>query len=428
MQQLLPYSGLVSLSGSKSIIQRIMLICSVHRTRIELTPGSVCDDVLEMAEALKTLNIMVIVTPDKIIINSECMLAFEEQTQPVCFKASATAFRFWLARALICKASTVLTLSEQLYNRPWKEYIPTLESCGCELKIREEIGNSFPYRLEISPATQKPAELDADSSFSSQFISGLMLIAPVYGNLLTIKYIGNPVSSDYIKLTCKLMNSIRFDCESGPDYITLHSETGYHLPQTYQVEPDMSSAAFFLALGALSEKGITLETVSFTRWQPDWKFVQILRDMGAEVDDNNINIFVSANQLHGIQIDMQNNPDLVPVLAVLALFADTESVFYNIGHLRFKESDRIAGLINALRLIGADCSLKDDNLLISPLKKVPESVTLDTQSDHRLVMAFTLLQLHYPQVFLSEKLSVEKSCPDFYPLLESLLNEIVLEK
>ena len=122
----------------------------------------------------------------------------------------------------------------------------------------------------------------------------------------------------------------------------------------------------------------------------------------------------------GVEIDMQNNPDLVPVIAILALFAESEIVLRHINRLQIKESDRLKGIITAFELIGAEYICEDDYLKVSPLQNEPGVVTLDTQNDHRLVMAFTLLQLHFPQISLSEGKSVVKSCPEFYPELASL--------
>ncbi len=420
MNNLLPYQGEVSLSGSKSILQRIMLICSIQQTRIELSPGSLCEDVLEMAEALKTLSIMAIVTPDKIIINSECMIPLDKQTEPVCFKASATAFRFWLARTIICKCDTEIMLSEHLFNRPWQLFAETLKSFGCSVSITDNIDKDYPHHITISQATKAPDDICVDGSVSSQFISGLMLVAPLLPEGLHLRFEQLPVSFEYLKLTGYLLDSFGINCKIEAKEIHIAAGSVYHFPDNYHIESDMSSAAFFLALGAFSENGIKLETGISTRWQPDWAVIDMIEGMGVSIIDTGESITSIRNTLQGVCLNMQDNPDLFPVLAILALFADSASTFNNIARLKHKESDRVSGILEALDLIGAEYDFDHDCLKVFPLKQAPESVTLNTNGDHRLMMAFTLIQLHFPQVLLSESRSVLKSCPEFFSELAQL--------
>lgn len=422
-----------------------MLICSVFPARITLSPASRCEDVLEMATALQTIGVKVLYEGNCLIIDSGGLDLFQNTKQPVCFKGSATAFRFWLARAIICKSKTVILLSEQLYNRPWQIYVPTLESFGCRVNISEEIEAEYPHRIEISPPTQSNSDIEVDGSISSQFISGLMLVAPLLTNGLKLKFRDKPASFDYIKLTAQIMQAFGVVCHTTQESIIIPAGSKYLLPEMYQIEPDMSSAAFFLALGAWSEKGIRLETNCKTRFQPDWLIVDILKEMGVCVNDYGDCIEVKSKALKGICFDVKDNPDLFPILAVLALFAESKSLFTNVNRLKYKESDRLAGMFGAYDLIGAEyknnflfqsekgvtvilknglqlaeMTCLEECLEVQPLRSIPDAVTLDTQADHRLLMAFALLKLNYPQIFLSEGKSVVKSCPEFYPRLAAL--------
>jgi 3-phosphoshikimate 1-carboxyvinyltransferase len=420
MKQFLPYQGKVSLSGSKSILQRIMLICSIVPARIELSPASRCEDVLEMAEVLKINGVKVLFEDNCLNIDSHGIDLLNNPKQAVCFKGSATAFRFWLARTIICKNKTVIMLSEQLYKRPWQIFIPTLESFGCQISTSEETDAEYPYRIEISPPTQTQTSIVVDGSVSSQFISGLMLVAPLLAEGLKFKFNDKPVSFDYIRLTAQIMQAFGTECHITRESILIPHCYKYFIPESFQIEPDMSSAAFFLTLGVFSEQGIRFKTNCKTRFQPDWLIVDILKEMGVCVNDYGDCVVVKSQSLKGICFDLKDNPDLFPILAVLALFAESKSLFTNVNRLKYKESDRLIGIQNALDLLEADYSYTDDCLEVYPLLRIPDAVTLNTQSDHRLMMAFALLKLNFPQIFLSEGKSVVKSCPEYYSQLASL--------
>jgi 3-phosphoshikimate 1-carboxyvinyltransferase len=314
----------------------------------------------------------------------------------------------------------VIMLSEQLYRRPWQAFVQTLESYGCNAELSEDIGSEYPYRLQISPPDQILENIEVDCSLSSQFISGMMLVAPLMTEGMTLRFYQKPVSFDYLRLTSHLMKAFGIRCRINAELVLIPAGSHYQMPERFQIEPDMSSAAFFLAMGAFSEHGIKLQTLCDTRWQPDWRIFSILREMGVTVSDTGGGIIAQAHTLQGVSLDMESNPDLVPVLAILSLFAATRSSFRHIGRLNLKESDRLAGIFKAFDLIGAEYIYDKDCLEVIPLKCVPEAVTLDTQSDHRLMMAFGILKLHFPQIFLSEGNSVVKSCPEFYSELASL--------
>jgi 3-phosphoshikimate 1-carboxyvinyltransferase len=202
--------------------------------------------------------------------------------------------------------------------------------------------------------------------------------------------------------------------------ITLPAKRPLKTMHQFVVEPDMSSAAFFLCLGAFSAKGIGMECKAKTRWQPDWIITSILSRMGVSILEQGNSLTAKSGSLHGIEQDLSSNPDLLPLLAILALFADSPSVFTGIAHLKFKESDRLKGMKKALTAIGANFEMTPESLKISPLQAAPPETKLNTQHDHRLVMAFTLIKLHYPQITLSETESVSKSCPEFFALLAKL--------
>lgn len=413
----LPYAGTVKLSGSKSMLQRYLFMASLYNCQTILKPGSVCDDVTEMAEAVRACGVSVKPGKKALKVDSLGLNLHSETT--VRFNASATALRFWLARSLFVKAKSVILISEQLAKRPLQPFLDDLRSWGCKIKTTEGNGSEYKLRIEITPPLEVPEEVEIDADVSSQFISGLMMAGTLTDECFTVRFKQTPVSFMYLLLTEFLMRGLNINVYL--DQYVAFMEKGKYLcfPKTALIEPEASGAAFFMVLGNFTKSGI--EVINPTRFnlQPDLDIIPILLNMGADIKFGDWP-FSPAKKLHGIERDMQDNPDLVPLLAVLALFADSPTTLKRISRLQYKESDRIKGILNAFEKIGAGYLYGNGSLQIFPYKKRPPKCVLDTQNDHRLVIAFTLLKLHFPQLELSETESVKKSCPEFFSILASL--------
>jgi len=257
-------------------------------------------------------------------------------------------------------------------------------------------------------------EIDLQADISSQFVSALMLIAPVYKSRLTINLIGRLVSRSYIEMTAAIMQDFGVKCEFFKNKIIIESRQEYANPGIYEIEPDFSSAGYFWALGALSNKEVCISCVSGKSLQPDFRFLSILEKMGTNVNRASKSVCISRGSLKGIDVEMKDIPDLVPTLAVLALFADSPSQLRNIAHLKYKESNRISALVSELSRIGANIEFTDESLIIHPLCHQPAYVELDAHHDHRLVMAFHILKAVFPCISINNKEAVKKSYAGFF--------------
>ncbi|MFO7659922.1 MAG: hypothetical protein R6V77_03325 [Candidatus Cloacimonadaceae bacterium] len=414
----LPYGGSVNLSGSKSILQRYLFIASLRPCTTILKPGSVCDDVTEMADAVRVCGVKVKQGRDAIAVDSSELKLHYETT--VKFTASATALRFWLARALFIKAKTILDVSEELAKRPLLTFIKALKDFGCRVELLEKCSPDCQLRIDITPPDQVPSEVVLDADISSQFISGLMLAGSLAEDHFTIKFKQPPVSYSYLQLTAYLARDLNVNLDLEERGALVQNGRFLRFPETALIEPELSGGAFFLILSVFSRAGIEVKNLSKYRFHPDWEIIAILMDMGAYYKDIDGKTCLQATRLHGIKRDMQNYPDLVPLVAVTALFAETPTVLSGISRLQYKESDRIKGILKAFQTIGAGFLYGSGSLTIYPHKKRPPKAILDTQNDHRLVIAFTLLKLMFPQLELSETASVTKSCPEFFTQLAAL--------
>ena len=184
------------------------------------------------------------------------------------------------------------------------------------------------------------------------------------------------------------------------------------------VEGDASSASYFLAAAAITGGKIRVEGVGRDSIQGDVRFADVLASMGCHVKKDADTIGLGGDRLRGVEIDCSEMPDIVPTLAVVALFARGRTRIRNVAHLRFKESDRISCVAGELRKLGAKVSELDDGLQINPAEL--KGAELDTWGDHRLAMAFSLVGLCVPDVVIRSPGVVEKSFPDYFERLERL--------
>ncbi|HPT71757.1 MAG TPA: 3-phosphoshikimate 1-carboxyvinyltransferase [Candidatus Cloacimonadota bacterium] len=404
------YGGTVKLQGSKSILQRVMLIASLMEY-IELEPFSDCDDVVMMYDILKTFGCRFEKEGQylKIIQPSHYPYHLEYQ-----ISGSATALRFWFARAVINEHTiSEIRAVDPLSLRPIKPLLQGLRYLGADIA-----GDRYPYR--VAGKVMNGGEIEITANISSQFISALLMVAPYFQRGLKLKWTTPPVSYGYVKMTITIMRELGVNViEREKELIVLPGQK-YTYAGVYQVEPDLSSASYFAALGAISDQYITIPYHKTNSIQPDFRIFQILIRMGANVQFTGLGYRIIRKVLKGITYDMSTNPDLVPTIACLALLAEGETRLLNVHHLKYKESDRIQALLEEISSIGGKIVYENGNLVIQQLEQAPPARILKTYQDHRLVMAFSLLQVVFPQLRLDDESAVSKSFPGFFIELNKL--------
>ena len=406
--------GFVELQGSKSILNRILIISTFFESSFKIYNFSRCDDLNTMVENLMKIGFrfysdedyLILVPPDKMKSPSQLFI-----------KDSGTGFRFLLSRLASQNGlETTIDVSPQLQKRPIKPLVKILNQLGAEI-------NDDRFPITVKGKKLKGGKIVIPANISSQFISSLLLIAPCYEQDLEISLKGEIVSRPYIEMTLQIMSDFGIESEfSLNNKIKIQSGQEYFNLSDFYIEPDFSSACYFWALGTLSNNNICTSNWYLDSVQPDFKFLGILKKMGAEISDEDDRICVKRKKLNGIEIEMRNMPDQVPTLVVLSLFADSKTIIRNISHLRFKESDRISALLNEIKRIGGKIEFKKNSLIIHPLTKPPKDVFLETYNDHRIVMAFSILKAIFPYIIIKNMNSVTKSYPDFFFDLDSICN------
>jgi 3-phosphoshikimate 1-carboxyvinyltransferase len=262
---------------------------------------------------------------------------------------------------------------------------------------------------------------------STQFVSALLLAAPYAGGDIFIEATGNVPSTPYLELTTDVMDrfgvtAIEQRDDMGLKYIVATPQR--YQGTTYAIEPDASSATYFLAAAAVAGGRVTVEHLGTDSAQGDVRFVDVLEQMGCRVERGPTELTVygplEGERLHGIDLDLGNMPDTSGTLAVLALFADGPTVVRNIGNLRIKETDRITALSRELAKLGARVDEWSDGLRVNP----PERITpaeINTYDDHRMAMSFTLAGLKCPGLVINNPRCCGKTFPDFFDRFERML-------
>ncbi len=397
-------SMILGVPGSKSILQRLLVLLAHSKGELCIHNYNACDDVLELEQALTVYGFRLQHrgSTAHFRFSEELHQQSEHQYR---FTASATAYRLWLALlANLPGKSSQIHASETLFHRGISPLCEALNSLGAEIRMD---GTS----LHITGTILQGNEVAIQTGLSSQYASSLMLAAPFMQDSLSLKPDARLVSAPYLKLSAEMLRSFGAKVDLNDDHIRVQ-RASFTLPDEFAVDSDLSTAAYLALRAVLGDQVQELRLFLHPEYhQPDMAIWGILQEMGATIETAGNVYRIHPSALQGISLDLSDNPDLMPVLSIAALFCSSPSHFSGIGRLIHKESNRILGISKALDLLGAQYQLEYDSISIMPLVTRVPACTLDTQQDHRLVMAFSLIGMRYPQVKLSDVNSLGKSVP-----------------
>jgi 3-phosphoshikimate 1-carboxyvinyltransferase len=405
----------VDVPGSKSISNRALIcaaLASGESVIRNIAPG---DDTTAMIAALSVLGGAITRSGDEVRVSSPIDLA---STQELTLNANlaGTTARFVTAVAALRSGSTIVTGEAALLRRPMRGLFETLKSFGAGV---EYLGEPWHLPARVSAGAKLTSEVSLNGGVSSQFVTALMLIAPCVEDGLSIRLTGRVISQPYIQMTVDVMRSFGARVALDGDLITVRG--GGYTGQNFIVEPDASSASYPLAAAAIVGGRVQVRGVTDSSSQGDAQFAAILGLMGCEVDYQSSGVTVARNrstELQGVEIDMSGMSDLVPTLAVVAMFANTPTRIGGVGFIREKESDRLGDLALELRKVGGVVEVTDDGLIVSP--SATHSGVVDTHHDHRLAMALALVGLVCDGVQINDPEVVSKSWPSYFEMISEL--------
>lgn len=383
--------GAIDLPASKSYSIRAFLTAACGGYSRIVRPSD-CDDALAAMRAAAQLGAVIRPKPSQIF---EVNASTRKRLPPaINVQESGTVLRLILPLLALRRQRIKVKGEGTLKGRPNTFLIETLRAMGAQIRGQ---GKQQSVPIEIQGGTLSGGRIAIDGSLSSQFISALLMACPRLKEDTRLRLTGRKlVSGDYITMTLKILelSGIKIRKLNERNYFIPGRQT-FHGLGTFQVPSDYGLAAFHLAAAALVRSHVRLQ--GFFRKdfvQADAHILSFLRRMGVRFTQTNREIRIRGPfVLKGGNFSLRDCPDLVPVMAVLALFAAGKTRLSGIGHARAKESDRISDLRAELLKIGARVEEKKDELTILPQKHYKTGQTLDPRHDHRLAMAFSVLGL-----------------------------------
>jgi 3-phosphoshikimate 1-carboxyvinyltransferase len=413
-------SGQVTLPGSKSITNRILLLSAIADGATTIIGPLVSDDTLHMIDALKKLQVDLTQKDNGDILIHGTRGNFKNKSAEIFLGNAGTAFRPLTAALSFSKGQYTLSGLPRMHERPIKDLVDALLQLNADITYLGQEG--YPP-LKISPSEimiNGPIKIRGD--ISSQFLTSLLMAMPLTKKEVVIEIVGDLISKPYIDITLNLMARFGIHVKKIDwKHFVIPGSSSYVSPGEIFVEGDASSASYFLAAGALAGD-IEVKGIGRNSIQGDVKFAEALVLMGADINILEASIQVTkVAALQAINLDCNHIPDAAMTLAVLALFAKGTTKLLNIGSWRVKETDRIKAMATELRKLGAAVTEGNDFIEITPPLKVKEHVEIDTYDDHRMAMCFSLVSLRNIPITINDPGCVNKTFPTYFEVLESIV-------
>ena len=408
-----PVRTIFSLPGSKSYTHRALVAASLAGGESLLSNALKAEDTELTAQALAKLGAGVDWQGAAIRVRGAGG-RWQPVEEPIYLGNSGTSMRFLTALAALGQGPYTLTGTERLCQRPLGELLQALAQLG--VQVAAERGDGCPPVTVQGGLTGGRARLSG--AVSSQYVSALLFIGPLAPTGVEIEITDELVSRPYVDLTLAVLE----------DFGISYYRKGHRLfrvpgGQTYQsadyaIEADASSASYFWAAAAITGGKVTIANLSGDSCQGDAAFPGVLEQMGCTLESAADGLTVQGGRLRGLTADLAAMPDLVPTLAVVAAFAQGETVITGVAHLRHKESDRLAAVATELQKMGVAARETADGLVITG--GTPHGAVIDTYQDHRLAMSFAVAGLKTPGVSINDPGCVAKSFPNFWEYFEKL--------
>jgi 3-phosphoshikimate 1-carboxyvinyltransferase len=403
----------LTLPGSKSYTHRALMAAALASGESLLTNALAAEDTELTAAALRQLGAVIDWQGTTIRVTGRSG-RWRPAPLPIYLGNSGTSMRFLTALASLGEGEYLLTGTERLCQRPLGELLEALGQVG--VRAVSQRGDGCPPVRVTGGLTGGRAQLSG--SISSQYLSALLFIGPLAPAGLKIDITGELVSRPYVDLTLEVLSDFGISSyREGYRYFELPGGQCY-LPREYQIEADASSASYFWAAAALTGGRVTITNLSLESSQGDAAFPGVLKRMGCGIESTPAGLTVQGGPLQGVEVNMAAMPDLVPTLAVLAAFAQGDTVITGVAHLRHKESDRLAAVVTELAKLGTEARETADGLVIRG--GTPKGAVIHTYNDHRIAMSFAVAGLKAPEMRIADPGCVAKSFPDFWEYFDRL--------
>ncbi|EDZ9760535.1 3-phosphoshikimate 1-carboxyvinyltransferase [Salmonella enterica subsp. enterica serovar Enteritidis] len=415
LQPIARVDGAINLPGSKSVSNRALLLAALACGKTVLTNLLDSDDVRHMLNALSALGVNYTLSADRtrcdITGNGGPLRA--SGALELFLGNAGTAMRPLAAALCLGQNEIVLTGEPRMKERPIGHLVDSLRQGGANIDYLEQ-ENYPPLRLRGGFIG---GDIEVDGSVSSQFLTALLMTAPLAPEDTIIRVKGELVSKPYIDITLNLMKTFGVEIANHHyQQFVVKGGQQYHSPGRYLVEGDASSASYFLAAGAIKGGTVKVTGIGRKSMQGDIRFADVLEKMGATITWGDDFIACTRGELHAIDMDMNHIPDAAMTIATTALFAKGTTTLRNIYNWRVKETDRLFAMATELRKVGAEVEEGHDYIRITPPAKL-QHADIGTYNDHRMAMCFSLVALSDTPVTILDPKCTAKTFPDYFEQL-----------
>lgn len=436
----------LDLPGSKSIANRVLPLAAVA-TGVSII-HNIPSDSEDVALMLKALECLGGIAKDISVSNDVrvkdmasgshvtaksyeihgCGGAFPNKNAEIFCGNSGTTIRFLGAILAVMDGSYVLDGVKRMHERPIKDLVAALTQIGADITYLKN--NGYPPLKTLPFVDNRIDKISISGKISSQYLTGVLLASSLLKREVTIEVYDELISKPYVDITLALLAKFGVKIDSSNtenSYIIDTSLVNNSLTGIeYTVEPDASSASYFLALGAITGD-VAVNNLSANSLQGDRNFAKVLQLMGADVvyNDNNIRVrpgevMQKTHKLTAIEINMEDMPDVAMTIAVMALFADGTTTITGIHSWKVKETDRLVAIRNELTKLGAKVSITDSSISITPSATINHNVAIDTYNDHRIAMCFSLIAAYGVAVTIKDYECVNKTFPNYFKLFQEI--------
>jgi 3-phosphoshikimate 1-carboxyvinyltransferase len=411
-----PLSATVTVPGSKSMTNRALVLAALATGRSELVGPLDARDSRLMATGLGTLGV-----PVETAAGTWSVTSAGPPLQPVGrlldVGNAGTVARFLPPISVLAKGDLRFDGDPRIRERPVGPLIAALRELGAD--VVDDGAGRLPFEVR-GTGRLTGGSVTLDASGSSQLVSGLLLAGGCYDRGLEVRHDGGPLPSrPHIRMTVAMLQAAGVEVTALPGD-RWRVAPGPPAPRVWRIEPDLSAAAPFLAAAAVAGGSVRLAGWPTASAQPGAGLPDLLARFGATVQVDEDAVTVSGtSRLHGVDLEVRDCPELVPVLVVLAAMADRPSRLRGIGHLRRQETNRPAALCRELTALGGDVVEDGEDLLVRPARL--HGGLFHTYDDHRLVMAAAVLGLVVPGLLVENVDTVGKTLPDFVARWDGML-------
>jgi 3-phosphoshikimate 1-carboxyvinyltransferase len=414
--------GTVHLPGSKSISNRVLLLAALAKGETRISNLLHSEDVEHMLNALKQLGVSYQLSDSKTdcVVQGLGALFSVDKPLELYLGNAGTAMRPLTAALAASDVDVTLTGEPRMYERPIGHLVDALAQWHCDI---EYLGNKDYPPLHIRGKTLTAGSVKIDGSVSSQFLTAVLMVAPLLNGDSVIEIEGELVSKPYIDITLALMSRFGVEVENNNyQRFVVKGQQQYQAPGDFLVEGDASSASYFLAAAAIAGGTIKVTGIGKNAVQGDIHFADALEAMGATVEWGFDYISVTRNQLNGISRDYNAIPDAAMTIATTALFAKGPTLISNVYNWRVKETDRLAAMATELRKVGAKVEEGQDYIRIEPPAEI-QHASIATYNDHRMAMCFSMLAFAKAGVTIEDPDCTRKTFPQYFDVFASLTSQ-----